>query len=59
MFQELLQHADSMNFDTPQHRILESAVRQAKQGGVELTGKDKETFNQIRLQLAKLSNDFR
>ncbi|XP_030839819.1 probable cytosolic oligopeptidase A isoform X2 [Strongylocentrotus purpuratus] len=55
---ELLQHADSMNFDTPQHRILESAVRQAKQGGVELTGKDKETFNQIRLQLAKLSNDF-
>nr|XP_054762474.1 uncharacterized protein LOC129269050 isoform X1 [Lytechinus pictus] len=55
---ELSQLADSLKLDTPQRRILQSAVRQARQGGVELTGKDKETFNQIRLQLAKLSNDF-
>ncbi|XP_071488360.1 uncharacterized protein [Diadema antillarum] len=54
----LLLTADDVKLDRPQQRILASAVRQAKHGGVELTGKDKDRFNDIQLQLGKLANDF-
>ena len=47
------------DLDGVQQRILDTALRAAKLGGVELTGKNKEKFNEIRLQLAKLANNFR
>ncbi|XP_022092541.1 probable cytosolic oligopeptidase A isoform X2 [Acanthaster planci] len=44
--------------DGSQRRLLESAIRQARLGGVELTGDNKERFNQIRLRLATIATQF-
>ncbi|MEO0768607.1 MAG: M3 family metallopeptidase [Cyanobacteria bacterium J06649_4] len=41
-----------------QHRIVESALRDAELSGVGLTGEKKDTFNQIQQQLAELSTQF-
>ncbi|KAJ8037062.1 putative cytosolic oligopeptidase A [Holothuria leucospilota] len=44
--------------DGPQGRILTSFLREAKHAGVELEGTEQARFNEITLQLAKLSTDF-
>ncbi|XP_038047293.1 probable cytosolic oligopeptidase A [Patiria miniata] len=46
------------SLDTIQLRILKSAIRQARLGGVELTGVTKERFNEIRLRLATIATKF-
>ena len=45
--------------DGVQERLVDSALRQAKLGGVELTGTTKERFNEIRLRLASIATQFR
>ncbi|XP_071797854.1 uncharacterized protein [Asterias amurensis] len=44
--------------DGVQERLVDSALRQAKLGGVELTGTTKERFNEIRLRLASIATQF-
>ncbi|XP_071815098.1 uncharacterized protein [Apostichopus japonicus] len=44
--------------DGPQNRILTSSLLAARHSGVDLDGAQQERFNQIILQLAKLTTDF-
>ncbi|XP_072033183.1 uncharacterized protein [Amphiura filiformis] len=46
------------DLDGVQQRLLDTALRSAKLGGVELTGTAKERFNEMLLQGAKLANNF-
>ena len=47
------------SLDGVQERLVDSALRQARLGGVELTGSTKERFNEIRLRLASIATQFR
>ena len=42
----------------PRRRILDSAIRQAEQAGVGLSGASRERFNAIQQELAKLATSF-
>ncbi|XP_019642634.1 PREDICTED: probable cytosolic oligopeptidase A [Branchiostoma belcheri] len=44
--------------DGPQVRILDSGVKGARLGGVDLEGEDKDNFNQIRMKMAMLGQQF-
>ncbi|MBF2078362.1 MAG: M3 family metallopeptidase [Synechococcales cyanobacterium T60_A2020_003] len=44
--------------DEAQHRIVETALRDAEFSGVGLEGAEKERFNEIQLELAELSTQF-
>lgn len=54
----LYKSADDQKLDQAQRRILESALRNARLSGVALDGAEKERFNQIKRELAKLSMSF-
>lgn len=41
-----------------QRRIVETLIRDARHGGVELEGEERERFNEIQLEQAKLSTQF-
>ena len=55
---DLRESEEAKNFDHGQHRILESAIREAELNGVGLNDKDREKYNQISQNLAKLSTKF-
>lgn len=49
---------EALKFDQGQQRIIESAIREAELNGVGLDEKDRERYNQISQQLAKLGTKF-
>ncbi|MGK7912634.1 MAG: M3 family metallopeptidase [Synechococcus sp.] len=57
-FKALKEGSGWANLDEAQQRIVESSLRQAELAGVGLEGDDQKRFNDIQMELAKLSTDF-
>ncbi|MGK7933246.1 MAG: M3 family peptidase, partial [Microcystaceae cyanobacterium] len=57
-FKALSESKDWNQFTSAQKRIIESSIRDAELSGVGLEGKEKERFNEIKLELAELSTQF-
>ena len=54
-----LQASESWNsLENAQKRIVETAIKEAELSGVALTGKTRDKFNKIKLELAELSTKF-
>lgn len=58
LFEKFEQLADSGDLDEGQRRIVDSLIRDATHSGVGLEGDDKERFNEIQQELARLSTAF-
>ncbi|AFY73915.1 Zn-dependent oligopeptidase [Synechococcus sp. PCC 7502] len=57
-FKKLKSSSEWQNLEPAQHRIVESAIRDAELSGIGLTGADQEKFNTIAIALAELSTKF-
>ncbi len=57
-FKKLRSSQAYQNLEPAQHRIVESAIRDAELSGIGLEGEDQERFNAIAIELAELSTKF-
>ena len=57
-FKALREGEDWAQLDEAQHRIVESSLLHAELAGVGLEGEPQKRFNDIQMELAKLSTDF-
>lgn len=57
-WQKLRHSEDWHNLESAQQRIVTAAIRDAQLSGVGLEGQKRDRFNQIKLELAEISNKF-